>query len=502
MNNSLFNFKDDEEREMFFVAIPVIALFALLGYWLMQSDTPEVSTQSIAVAIADTDGDGVTDAVDQCVSTAGDVANYGCSVKVAWADRDNDADGLRNEIDSCPETKGTIANNGCAVRYQNPVQAVALAPIVEPLDTDGDGIPDNTDACVSLAATTDDGCPTDRDSDGVIDTEDQCPNTAGSAVANGCLPDADNDGVLGDADQCPDQAGTAASNGCPVDTDGDGVIDTNDNCPAVAGSQNDGCPTDTDGDGVADDDDSCPSEAGLEANQGCAAVADADADGVSDADDRCPQLAGPENNEGCPLDTDADGVTDSEDQCPNIAGTVNGCPPDSDDDGVADADDNCPGIAGVAQNFGCPADNDGDGIADIDDNCPDVAGTDSFGCPVAAPDEVKRVLDAAISGVKFNSSSSILTSRSRDILELVAKLMKDQPNSVLEISGHTDSSGDQDRNLQLSMDRARACATFIASQGISTDRLQAYGYGDTQPLVDNSTLAGRERNRRVEFVLK
>ena len=79
--------------------------------------------------------------------------------------------------------------------------------------------------------------------------------------------------------------------------------------------------------------------------------------------------------------------------------------------------------------------------------------------------------------------------------------MKKYPDSVLEIRGHTDSSGNAEKNLQLSLERARACATFIASQGISSDRLQAYGLGDREPLVDNSTPFGRERNRRVEFVL-
>ena len=64
MSNSLFNFRDDEEREVFFIAIPVIALFALLGYWLMKGEVPEVATQSLVAVVADTDGDGVTDSSD------------------------------------------------------------------------------------------------------------------------------------------------------------------------------------------------------------------------------------------------------------------------------------------------------------------------------------------------------------------------------------------------------------------------------------------------------
>jgi len=183
MSNSLFNFRDDEEREVFLVAIPVIALFAILGYWLMKGDVPEVATQSLPVIVADTDGDGVTDASDQCTGIAGDIANYGCPVNVAWADRDNDTDGIRNEIDSCPETKGTAENNGCAA-----VKAVAVKETVQPVlpiapaDTDGDGIIDDEDACIDVAGTDSNGCPADSDSDGIIDTEDQCPDEAGTAL--------------------------------------------------------------------------------------------------------------------------------------------------------------------------------------------------------------------------------------------------------------------------------------------------------------------------------
>lgn len=179
---------------------------------------------------------------------------------------------------------------------------------------------------------------------------------------------------------------------------------------------------------------------------------------------------------------------------------------DKDGDGIPDSEDNCPSIEGVESNFGCPNDTDGDGIADADDRCPGEPGTvASLGCPTtAAPDnaEVKRVLDAAISGVKFNSSSSVLTARSREVLRTVAKLMNDYPDTTLEIRGHTDSSGNAEKNMELSMQRARSCASFIASQGVNNDRLEAFGLGDTEPLADNSTPFGRERNRRVEFILK
>ena len=96
----------------------------------------------------------------------------------------------------------------------------------------------------------------------------------------------------------------------------------------------------------------------------------------------------------------------------------------------------------------------------------------------------------------------MLTARSREVLRAVADLLKKYPESNLEIRGHTDSSGNAENNMELSVQRARACASFIAAQGINADRLQAFGYGDLEPVADNNTPIGRERNRRVEFELK
>jgi len=137
------------------------------------------------------------------------------------------------------------------------------------VDTDGDGIYDQDDACPEEAGLEIfNGCP-DSDSDGIQDSKDDCPNTAGLAEFNGC-PDSDGDGIRDKDDECPSTAGLASLNGCP-DADSDGIADKNDNCPNEAGpSANNGCPwPDTDGDGVLDKDDQCPNEAGEVANNGC-----------------------------------------------------------------------------------------------------------------------------------------------------------------------------------------------------------------------------------------
>lgn len=151
------------------------------------------------------------------------------------------------------------------------------------LDRDGDGIPDNVDACPTDAEDFDgfedgDGCPEyDNDNDGIPDSADKCPNKAedrdGFEDGDGCPePDNDNDGIPDVADRCPNEPETMNGfndlDGCPdiKDTDGDGVPDDKDQCPdepedTDGFEDTDGCPDpDNDGDGVPDDQDECIDE--------------------------------------------------------------------------------------------------------------------------------------------------------------------------------------------------------------------------------------------------
>lgn len=139
--------------------------------------------------------------------------------------------------------------------------------------------------------------PVDTDEDGIPDESDECPEIAGLPQFNGC-PDTDEDGIPDHKDECPEVAGLPQFNGCP-DTDGDGIPDHKDDCPNVAGpASNKGCPEpDTDGDGVPDSKDRCPEVAGLPQFNGCP---DTDGDGIADIDDECPEVPGPASNKGCP----------------------------------------------------------------------------------------------------------------------------------------------------------------------------------------------------------
>ena len=161
------------------------------------------------VVVGDTDGDGLTDDVDQCVDEPEDVDSHedddGCP------DPDNDGDGILDAQDACPMEPETVNDHEDADGCPDGIP-----------DTDGDGLPDDVDQCVDQ--------PEDQDG---FEDEDGCPDA-----------DNDGDGVMDEPDSCPDQAGPAENRGCPdTDRDSDTVVDRQDNCPDVAGSpENQGCP--------------------------------------------------------------------------------------------------------------------------------------------------------------------------------------------------------------------------------------------------------------------
>ena len=237
----------------------------------------------VAYKPVDTDGDGLTDDIDQCPHDPEDMDNFqdldGCP------DLDNDADGIPDTADKCP---------------------------LEPEDKDGD--------------RDDDGCPDgDRDRDGIGDDFDTCPEQPedkdGFEDQDGC-PDLDNDkdGIVDKDDKCPDKA---------EDLDGD--------------RDDDGCPDgDGDKDGIADDLDTCPTQPedvdGFEDQDGCPDP-DNDKDGLLDAIDKCPVDAedkdGHQDADGCPEpDNDGDGILDAADKCPDKAEDLDGC---QDEDGCPES---------------------------------------------------------------------------------------------------------------------------------------------------------------------
>jgi outer membrane protein OmpA-like peptidoglycan-associated protein len=329
-------------------------------------------------------------------------------------------------------------------------------------DTDGDGVPDKSDACPTTPANAPvdaRGCTRDTDGDGVADHLDFCSNSpAGVPVdANGCPRDSDNDGVTNALDRCPNTPADARpvdATGCPVDTDGDGVADFLDRCPST------------------------PAGVRVDAT-GC--LRDSDNDGVTDVQDRCPNTpanARPVDATGCPVDTDRDAVADYLDRCANTApGTqvdANGCPVqrDADSDGVIDLNDRCA-------------------------NTPPNTLVGADGCPLARLPVSGATL--VIRNITFRANTGTLLPASYAALDKIALAILATPNSRWEVGGYTDTRGTRSANQRLSQARAQAVRQYLVRRNVPAASLTAVGYGSQRPVAPNTRAAGRAQNRRVEI---
>jgi OmpA-OmpF porin, OOP family len=137
-------------------------------------------------------------------------------------------------------------------------------------------------------------------------------------------------------------------------------------------------------------------------------------------------------------------------------------------------------------------DGDGDGVCDTAEKCPNTpAGdaVDQHGCSL-----VSRL------ALHFDFDSAELRPESLTELERVVQFMNDIPGSTALIEGHTDSIGTEEYNLRLSDRRAKAVFDYLASRGVNLARLQSVGKGESQPVADNATEAGRAQNRRVMLI--
>jgi len=184
-----------------------------------------------------------------------------------------------------------------------------------------------------------------------------------------------------------------------------------------------------------------------------------------------------------PKDRDLDGILDADDACPDVKGIAdedpkkNGCPPppepvDTDGDGIFDPDDACPEVKGVAdpdpKKNGCPPppkDSDGDGIFDPDDACPAEKGAHDEdpaknGCPKSVRVTANEIV--ILEQVQFDTGKATIKPESAALLDEVGQVL---------------------------------------TRGVSAERLVAKGYGPDKPIEDNATDAGRQKNRRVQFVI-
>ncbi|MFT4769075.1 MAG: OOP family OmpA-OmpF porin [Glaciecola sp.] len=180
---------------------------------------------------------------------------------------------------------------------------------------------------------------------------------------------------------------------------------------------------------------------------------------------------------------------------------VAAAPSDSDGDGVTDDKDRCPGTpAGAEVDMnGCALDGDGDGVADYKDQCantPAGVKVDMTGCPVK--DEVVLTVDRL--GFAFDSAT--LDAGSRSALDAAVSVIKSHSSVKMDVVGYTDTSGPESYNQKLSERRAQAAVDYLVSQGVDADQLRATGRGEASPVASNDSRDGRERNRRVELVVR
>jgi outer membrane protein OmpA-like peptidoglycan-associated protein len=106
------------------------------------------------------------------------------------------------------------------------------------------------------------------------------------------------------------------------------------------------------------------------------------------------------------------------------------------------------------------------------------------------------------SDILFAIDSATLTSTSRATLGEVASVITEYPKTAVVIQGHTDSTGSEAHNQDLSERRAGAVQGFFVDRGVNPDRLAATGYGEGTPVASNLTIDGRRQNRRVSILLK
>lgn len=107
-----------------------------------------------------------------------------------------------------------------------------------------------------------------------------------------------------------------------------------------------------------------------------------------------------------------------------------------------------------------------------------------------------------VGGVLFDSEAATLQPEAHKTVTRAVVYLLDNPDSKVIVEGHTDHTGEESYNQMLSEMRAGTIVRVLRSKGISRDRITAIGYGESKPVADNDTAAGRQANRRVEIIFQ
>jgi OOP family OmpA-OmpF porin len=328
------------------------------------------------------------------------------------------------------------------------------------LDLDFDRVDDELDNCLNTPPNTKvdlKGCPlpvvADSDKDGVSDSLDKCPNTPSNVKVDGA--------------------------GCPLDSDKDGVKDYLDKCantPANTKVDAKGCPY------------PAAKPTSVTHNKGGTGGNNLNKSGGSGGggNSSAPINVNVVNNNyinGINLnDKDQDGVNDDQDKCANTPSNTqvdnNGCPIKS---------------VSLSPSASVNDDDDKDGVKNAIDKCPRTPlgqKVDAQGC--ALGDEVFISLSVLFA----TNKATIVDNAFVDILK-VAAFMRDYPDVVVTIEGHTDDRASIDHNQKLSQRRAEAVRKELIRFGADAQKMIAIGYGELKSIASNDTEAGRAQNRRV-----
>jgi len=260
-----------------------------------------------------------------------------------------------------------------------------------------------------------------------------------------------------------------------ADTDGDGLSDYEE----VAKLKTNPTKADSDADGLSDGDE-------IVKYKTDPLKADSDGDGLSDGDEVATYRTNP-----LKADTDGDGLRDNDEV---LKYKTDPLKIDTDTDGLSDSDE-------VIKHKTDPlkADTDGGTVNDATEvarGSNPLDPTDDVPKPKLVAEVGKAIV---LEGIVFKSGKSTIEPESEPTLMDAFNALKENPNVAVEIRGYTDNVGKVAANKKLSLRRAEAVRSWLVKQGIDSMRIGVKGYGPENPIADNSTPEGRQKNRRIEF---
>ncbi len=442
------------------------------GVTVADRETVEVLLSLAPDASQDTDGDGVTDVNDNCPATPNGVAqdnqlNTDGDSQGDACDSDDDNDGLSDSyetthsLDPLDSADAALDPDGDGVSSLQEAQN-GTDPNVEDdiyfADSDGDGVTDNKDNCLSVhntAQTNTDGdsqgdaCDSDDDNDGMPDSFEETYSPTLDPLVDDAAGDADSDGYT-NLEEFGLGTSPTVVNASGIDTDSDTVADFQDNCPSIANagqenqdndSMGDACDPDIDGDGVANGSDAFPTDASEWSDNdsdgnGDNVDTDDDNDGMPDIYEALYSLDSTDASDASE-DADSDGVSNLQEYIQGSNPSIpNNSSSDTDGDGRIDVLDNCPSTANANQ-----ADGDNDGIGDVCDTDRDNDGVGNSSD--AFPDDNSESIDTDGDGTGNNADTDDDDDGMSDAYETLYGL-----NPLDATDASSDSDGDGQTNLQ------------------------------------------------------